>query len=346
MAEQYDWAIIGAGPAGIAALGQLLDQGIAGEKILWLDPHFEAGDFGRKWQHVSSNTRVQLFLDYLNACRCFEFDTAPKFKLSELNPSDTCLLKYMGEPLRWLTLKLKQKCVARQTIVTTLSQAPHGWQMNLQDQSVAFARNVILAIGAKPTTLAYPGPEVISIEHVLNENQYRSHFTEKDTVAVFGSSHSAVIALKHLSSLPVKAILHFYRAPLKFAVYLDDMILFDDSGLKGKTATWAKANLLGTIPANIKQIYSDDATVALHLGQCNKVVYATGFAKAHLAITGMPIIQYDPHLGIIAPGLFGCGIAFPEKHVNRFGHQEYRVGLWKFMRYLQSVVPIWLAYST
>ncbi|HXL73262.1 MAG TPA: pyridine nucleotide-disulfide oxidoreductase, partial [bacterium] len=42
MNKKYDWAIAGAGPAGIAALGQLLDRGIAGEKILWLDPHFEA----------------------------------------------------------------------------------------------------------------------------------------------------------------------------------------------------------------------------------------------------------------------------------------------------------------
>ena len=345
MDGQYHWAIIGAGPAGIAALGQLLDKGVAGEKILWLDPYFEAGDFGRKWHHVSSNTRVQLFLDYLNACRSFEWDTAPEFELNKLNPKDTCLLKYMGEPLRWLTTKLKQKCVAQQTTVTSLSQAPRGWQINTQDQSVAFAHNVILAIGAKPMGLAYQGPEVISIENVLNENAYPNHFNEKDRVAVFGSSHSAVIALKHLSMLPVKEILHFYRAPLKFAVYLEDMILFDDSGLKGKTAAWAKANLLGTMRANIKQIYSDEKNVALHLTRCNKVVYATGFEKTPLEIIGMPIIQYDPHLGIIAPGLFGCGIAFPEKHVNRFGHQEYRVGLWKFMAYLQRVMPIWLAYS-
>ena len=33
----YAWTVIGAGPAGIAAVGRLLDHGIAPEEIAWVD---------------------------------------------------------------------------------------------------------------------------------------------------------------------------------------------------------------------------------------------------------------------------------------------------------------------
>ena len=58
----YQWAVVGAGPAGIAAVGKLLDQGIEPTEILWLDLQFKVGDLGAYWQNVSSNTTVQLFI--------------------------------------------------------------------------------------------------------------------------------------------------------------------------------------------------------------------------------------------------------------------------------------------
>ena len=59
----YAWTVIGAGPAGIAAVGKLLDRGIAGKDIAWIDPAFAAGDIGAKWRSVSSNTQVGVFLE-------------------------------------------------------------------------------------------------------------------------------------------------------------------------------------------------------------------------------------------------------------------------------------------
>ena len=35
-------------PAGIAVVGQLLDNDIKAKDILWLDPNFNVGDFGSK----------------------------------------------------------------------------------------------------------------------------------------------------------------------------------------------------------------------------------------------------------------------------------------------------------
>jgi len=41
-------------------------------------------------------------------------------------------------------------------------------------------------------------------------------------------------------------------------------------------------------------------------------------------------------------GLYGAGIAFPEKVLDPEKNVEYAVGLFKFMKYLQRVVPAWI----
>ena len=43
---ESDVIIIGAGPAGMATLGLLLDNGVKTSDVLWVDPLFEVGDFG------------------------------------------------------------------------------------------------------------------------------------------------------------------------------------------------------------------------------------------------------------------------------------------------------------
>lgn len=41
-ASVYTAAVVGAGPAGVAAVGQLLDSGIT-HSLSWTDPHFKGG---------------------------------------------------------------------------------------------------------------------------------------------------------------------------------------------------------------------------------------------------------------------------------------------------------------
>ncbi len=59
----------------------------------------------------------------------------------------------------------------------------------------------------------------------------------------------------------------------------------------------------------------------------------------------MSQLEYNAKSGIVAPGLFGVGIAFPEETTDRFGNVEFSVGLWKFMTYLERVVPVWFKYG-
>ncbi|MEN9654603.1 MAG: hypothetical protein RL235_715, partial [Chlamydiota bacterium] len=241
-----DWAVIGAGPAGIAAVGKLIDQGIAPQKIGWIDPHFMVGDLGQKWSCVPSNTSVDLFLRFLNACEAFNFKNRPtQFQLETLDPKETCHLQSIVEPLQWITDRLKKRVHSYPTTAISLSLSQGQWKIKTQHEPL-YAKNGILAIGSECKTLLLMGPELVSLETALDLKRLKKAIDPQDTVAVFGSSHSAILALANLMELKTKQVINFYRSPHRYAVFMDDWILFDDTGLKGFAAKWAKEYLDGT----------------------------------------------------------------------------------------------------
>src|ERR1700677_456279 len=141
----YAWTVIGAGPAGIAAVGRLLDRGIAPEKIAWIDPAFTAGDLGDKWRAVSSNTIVATFLEYLNGSTAFRFSEAPRLPLQELDPDDTCPLALVADPLLWITGHLRDQVKVFETTATALYLEKRRWRIETESQEIA-SENVILAV--------------------------------------------------------------------------------------------------------------------------------------------------------------------------------------------------------
>lgn len=342
----FDWAVIGAGPAGIAAIGKLIDQGISAQKIAWIDPHFSVGDFGRKWSRVPGNTRVALFLRFLHACKAFEYENQrSKFDLDSFDPKETCALQSIVEPLQWVTNHLKKKVGSYQTLAMALSLSQGRWEIKTQN-SPLYSKNVVLAIGAEAKTLPFAGPEIISLDIALNPAKLKLAIDPKDTIAVFGSSHSAILALANLIDLKPKNVINFYRSPHKYAVFFDDWILFDNTGLKGFSAKWAKQYIDGIHPAQLKRILISDHAFEESLALCNKIVYAVGFETRKLPVLEQyDRLGYDDRTGIIAPGLFGCGLGFPQAEFNQIGQLEYKVGLWKFMEYLNSILPIWMRYA-
>ncbi len=243
----YAWTVIGAGPAGIAAVGKLLDLGIADTDIAWIDPAFAGGDIGAKWRSVSSNTQVGFFLSYLNGAKAFRFSAAPPMPLTEIDPEETCALALVADPLRWITEQLRERVDTFETTATGLVLENRQWRIETELQDVTSA-NVILAVGAIPKSLDYPQLPEIPLEVALDPEKLAEQPLENATVAVFGSSHSSMIVLPHLLRHPVAKVVNFYRSPLKYAVYLDDWILFDDSGLKGRAAVWARENIDGVLP--------------------------------------------------------------------------------------------------
>jgi len=344
--EVFQWMVVGAGPAGIAAVGKLIDRGVRSDKICWMDPHFGVGDLGGKWSSVPSNTSVELFLRVLNNCDAFEFkEKSKKFHIEELSLKETCMLRDITEPLQWVTEHLKKKVHPIHDFAMAMSLSHGKWEVKTKHQSV-FAKNVILAIGSDTKSLNLSGLEILSLETTLNREKLKLAVGKEDTVGVFGSSHSAILALANLLEAGVKQVINFYRSPLRYAVYLDDWILFDNTGLKGFTAKWAREHIDGKHPARLRRVLSSDHTYEESVALCNKVVYAVGFESRKLPVLEQfEKLNYDDKTGIIAPGLFGLGIAFPQAKFNPLWHLDLQVGLWKFMDYLNSILPIWFKYS-
>ncbi|MBW0015962.1 MAG: FAD/NAD(P)-binding protein [Mycobacterium sp.] len=337
--------MIGAGPAGVAAVGRLLDAGIAPETIAWIDPDFAGGDIGQKWRPVSSNTIVGTFLSFLNRSPAFRFSEAPAMPLREVDPEETCALALVAEPLVWITEHLRERVQTFQTTAIALSLAQRHWTIETSEQEVA-AENVILAVGAIPKKLCHPHLDEIPVEVALDPEKLAQQPLEGATVAVFGSSHSSMIALPHLLRHPVERVINFYRSPLKYAVYLDDWILFDDTGLKGRAAVWARENIDGTYPERLERCWVSGPDFKEKLQACDRVVYTVGFERRKLPDTPQwGQLDYNQRNGILAPGLFGLGIAFPEYAEDPYGFGQYRVGLQKFIDYLDSVLPLWRLYG-
>jgi hypothetical protein len=72
------WAVIGAGPCGIAAVGRLVDYLLAGKisRLIWVDPSFTVGRMGRYYRNVPANTPNQDLIKALNMCPGFNFQAA------------------------------------------------------------------------------------------------------------------------------------------------------------------------------------------------------------------------------------------------------------------------------
>lgn len=345
--KPFQWAVVGAGPAGIAAVGKLLDNHISPNDILWVDPNFNVGDLGLFWRNVSSNTKVKYFNDFLLDASSFSYkDVKADFPLNKLEPEDTCTLKYVVEPLQWVSDQLTKKVEVQRTAVNNMHLSERLWTLGSDSQTFK-AKNVILATGASPSSLNYPGVEVIPFDLAIDKEKLTRIVNKDETYAVFGSSHSAIIIVRYLVDLGVKKVINFYRSPCRYAIDMGDWILFDNTGLKGQTAAWARENIDGVLPENLVRYNTSQPNISRYLPECDKVIYAVGFEKRQNIVIGdYEDTEHNPYVGIIGPGLFGFGIAYPQLKPDPFGGVESQVGLWKFMVYLNKVMPVWLKYST
>lgn len=344
--QVYQWAVLGAGPAGIASVGKLIDSGVEASSIAWIDPQFTVGDFGALWADVSSNTSVRLFLQFFNECRSFDYQNAPQFDIDQFNPGETCQLKFAAQPLHWITRMLAEKVSAHQIWVDKISLIDQHWSLQTKAGPAIRAKNVILATGAEPHSLDFGDVKEIPITTALNKEKLKKAVEGKRKIAVIGSSHSAVILLRDLLDLAVENVMNFYLSPLCYAKFFDDWTMFDNTGLKGKAAEWARTNLQGNLPKGLERYLSTAKNLSSHFQDADAVIYATGFRRRKINVEGLlENFSYNQQCGIISPGLFGVGIGFPEKTIDRYGNEEFSVGLWKFMYYINKVMPLWLGYS-
>lgn len=319
----FQWTVIGAGPAGIAAIGQLLDAKIPAEQIVWIDPNFTVGDFGQAWKRVVSNTPVDSFLKFYRAFSAFEFDKSrAKFMIEHLNPKKMCPLALAAQPLKWITDLLKERVVTLQTIATALHYQFDHWKIHLDDGTLIDSHKIILALGAEAKTLTFPNLITIPFKTAINSTSLHQVVTSEDTIAVFGAYQSARSIAECLSKVNVKKIIHFYRSERSFEQHVASLPLAKNT----ESYPMSTINLLTHIP------------------RCQKAIYAIGFKRRTIQINGLnDDFTYNKETGLIAPGLYGLGIAFPEVIPYTMGRLEYKVSaIWPFAKYLKKIFPIWV----
>lgn len=337
----YKVAVIGAGPAGIAVVGVLRDLGV--EKILWIDPEFNIGRLS-VYPTVVANNKNKFFVQFLESCKTFQ-ECAPnaiadikKFDLEKEYP-----LEIIIKPLNDITNCLRKKIKNIKGSMQSLYFDNDCWNISINDDTHT-AYHVILATGSHPKVLDYADKsKIISLDRALDKSQLQNAVTQNDIIGVFGSSHSGILILKYLSEMSVKKIINFYNKPIQYMVDMGDWIFGGENGLKGVAAEWARNVLEKNPPANLIRIESKEENIKQTLSECTKLIYAIGFERNEIpTIKESPDLKYDPTTGIIAPRLFGIGIAFPEKTVDPLGNVEYRVGLNSFMNYAQRMIPSWI----
>jgi hypothetical protein len=348
MSQVYEWSVVGAGPAGMAVVGSLIDNGVKPSDILWVDPNFAVGDFGKKWGEVSSNTSVALFIKFLEDIKAFDFKSrAKQYKLETYDMNGFTQLKDVTTPLQFATDNLIKEVSTVNDYIEKQSVSDGSWEL-VGNKSIYRAKKVVLATGATPKALNIHDNNItqeIELDVALSASKLQGTLSTGDKVAVIGSSHSAMIIIRSLIESGVTDIANFYIEPLKYAIKMGEWTLYDNTGLKGETAKWVRKNISQNLDTRIHRYLSTSENIKSKLGDYNKVIYATGFDQRAPATQDIDLHKYDHSNGIIAPGLFGCGIAFPRQVVDPNGNREMNVGLFKFMKDIRNAMPIWIKYD-
>ncbi|KAG0140149.1 hypothetical protein CROQUDRAFT_136845 [Cronartium quercuum f. sp. fusiforme G11] len=365
----YDAAIVGAGPAGLTAISNLLDKGSS--KVSWIDPLFQAGRVGEMYREVPSNTRTKLFLNYVTVSPTLSnlvkhASTPNAYTVMEsLDPEKGCQLSYAADLIVFLTqelMKQRQDSIHPFKGLVRMMESENNqpWRLDVDpkasnDSPISLrAHKVVLATGSAPVHPPSSPIPILDLDIALSPSRLRHYLAQLEpdtTLAVIGSSHSAILAIKNITDISTRHwILHFYRSSLKFAEQKDGWILYDNTGLKGLAADWArevyptltqiKRVRLSGKPEEEKRVYEQE------LKSCTRVIYAIGYSHnpyPRVMVDGLQSsLDWNPINGNFGiPHLYGCGIAFPEKVKDPEGNVESAVGFWKFMRFVKRVSEDW-----
>jgi hypothetical protein len=369
-----DYAVIGAGPASIAAIIKLLNSGVAAHKIMWIDPQFKAGDFGALLSDGSSvpgNTNVGSYQKVYQAMYAAHPECKPivdeesKFEITRLAPHVTCSIKIAAEPLHFLTEKLCHLVQVVKAKVSSIQETSSGIQLVMQrdhDKPLqGFTQKLILAIGAAPKKIKLTGTQLIDCNVAFTRSKLEEYLKarpEIKQVAVIGSSHSAALAVMHFLQMGI-AVKQFMKKSYLFARTVigangTSHTQFDNTGLKGEVAVFTqqlledKKNSKGKLVALWQPNIYNGTLLPQDLVLCTHAVVAIGYEPtATLQINGLPLsaFKHDEYTtqmmrqdGRVLPGIFGIGIAFPLKVTALSGEVEFSVGVTKFWTNLSDKV--------
>lgn len=407
----YEAVVVGAGPAGITCVGNLLARKLS--PILWVDDGFDGGRINRMYREVPSNTKVKLFMDFATGVEPFQNiisgdeavdmgGTDDKLRyMRALDQDKGCRLSNAADMALILTKGLKKTRgveteygrVSSAVLDEEFSPSPSTrWTVHLDNTylattsnqtSTAVTKRLVFCTGSSPNNSPLPVyvPHLrnLDLDTALSPSRLRAALASEGptTISVIGASHSAILVLMNLyniaaSSKPDLRIRWFTRHPLRYAQEMDGWILLDNTGLKGDAATWAKENLepetfdKSDVSKYIERISyeagDEQGTFEERIPGSQFYVQAIGYSRNPLPTlktsSGKEITpQFDHEKGSFdyvrekgsgapdelsrVPGLFGAGIAFPERVKDPHGNVEMAVGFGKFMNFVKRVVNDW-----
>ncbi|KAK4240625.1 pyridine nucleotide-disulfide oxidoreductase-domain-containing protein [Achaetomium macrosporum] len=269
--QRADVVVIGAGPAGIAVVGNFLEN-IPRAKVVWVDRSFEGGSIGQLYRELPSYSPAGDYLQYALALPTFRdiCDASPQpnaiTALKELDPEMTCSLNYAADMLKLLTdglVKRVQPIVGNVTHVVRDTR-PRQWTVTLElnpqsgpDQVLLKfqAPMVVYCTGSRPQTMELPvDVSRLTLGTALAASRLAKVLPRDAprTVAVIGDGHSAVLVLRNLFRMaavshPRLRIRWFTRtANLRYAEETAaGVILNENNGLMGEAARFARTMLEG-----------------------------------------------------------------------------------------------------
>lgn len=293
----YEAVVVGAGPAGIVSVGNLLEKQVG--NILWVDETFQGGRINQYYREVPSNTKTKLFLEFAESVAPFRnIVSAGSSKdllqdIRKLDQEKGCQLSHAADICLMLTSGLKRTpgVTAQPGRVTsaTLDERSQTWNVNLTTPTQSSSsstplepirtKRLILCTGSTPLDppLPYepPGLKHINLDDALSPTTLRtllaplSSSRTPTTIAVIGASHSAILVLMNLSHIISSSphlnlnVKWFTRHPLRYAEYDSSghVSARDNTGLKGQAAVWAKENLEPLLSSSSSSSSSTTTTV-------------------------------------------------------------------------------------
>ncbi|APC97820.1 hypothetical protein [Francisella frigiditurris] len=333
----YSWTVIGAGCAGIVAIAKLLDEKILPNDILWIDEDFNGGEINSKWYEVPGNTIVETLNDSFYSFKSINYKEL-KSDLKNLNPNDVCSLGYLADALKDASKELLSSGLNTYKS-KAISICDKSGIIEIETLNKTFkTKKLILATGAKQAQ-QNTNKKSLNLEIALCPTKLAQENLQNKKIGVIGSSHSAILVLKNLIDANAENIVNFYRSFTKYAMPYNDKIIYDNTGLKGLAAAWAKENL--ETSKHIKRVHIQDPSYSKEFSECDLLIHAMGFESRNIPINGVTNYKHNPYHGTIAPNIYGIGIAYPEIACDDFGYTEQNVGMLKFVKYINKVFPIW-----
>ena len=343
-AKTFDAVVIGGGPGGLTSVGKLLDEGL--ERIALVDDmNFTAGRINQKYREVPSNTKTSMFDKWANGSEAFQKALQRRNtsnnaydKMLTFDQDAGCLLGDAIDVAKLISdgLRADPRVSTIAAHAKVLENTGSSW--NLPELDVRTDR-VVLAVGShpRPHNLAdkFPHLTAVHLDTALKPSILKDAIPRGSRVGVIGSSHSAILALKHLSELPYIKIVNFYRSELLYAIYnltspgsTTPWIKYDNTGLKGIASEWAKNVLASSeLPSNLQRVNlkadsrSEEDIYNTELKHCTHLISAIGYNSNPIPKITVDRKQvepvFDPLSGRffrakgdkeVLPGLFGAGI--------------------------------------